>query len=128
MNFYLRIGNKKVDVSEDVYKRYRQSQRREKYFREQEQANGVVSMEELYVPPSSQINVEEEFERAERSRKLWSALNQLSAEEFEFVNLHFFEDYSLKELAEMKRKPYLWCWRKRQSTLKKLRLLIGDLD
>lgn len=128
MGYYLRIGKQKVDVNEEVYRQYRKSQRREKYLNEQEQANGVVSFEELYIPPASKYNVEEDFEREERSRKLWSALNKLSADEFDFVNLHFFEDYSLKEIAEMKQTTYIWCWRKRKATLQKLRLMIGEID
>lgn len=128
MSFYLRIGKQKVDVNEGVYRQYRKSQRREKYFHEQEQENGVVSIEELYKPPASKFNVEEDFERAERSRKLWSALNKLSADEFNFINLHDFENYTLKELAEMKRVTYIWCWRKRKSILEKLRLMIGEID
>lgn len=128
MSYYLWIGSQKVDVNEEVYRQYRKSQRREKYFHEQEQENGVVSIEELYKPPASKFNVEEDFERAERSRKLWSALNKLSADEFDFINLHFFENYTLKELAEMKRSTYIWCWRKRKSILEKLRLMIGEID
>ncbi len=128
MGFYLKIGRQKVDVSEDVYRQYRMSQRRERYCHEQEQANGVVSIEELYSPPASKYNIEEDFERAERSRKLWSALNKLSADEFDFINLHFFENYTLKELAEMKKVTYIWCWRRRKGILAKLRLMIGEID
>ena len=128
MSYYLKIGMQKVDVNEEVYRQYRKSQRREKYLNEQEQANGVVSFEELYKPPASKYNVEEDFEREERSRKLWSALNKLSADEFDFINLHFFENYTLKELAEMKSSTYLCCWRKRKTILKKLRLMIGEID
>ncbi len=127
MAYYLRIGKQKVIVSEEVYRRYRKSQRREKYLHEQEYENGVVSIEELYSPPASKYNIEEDFERTEISRKLWSALNELSAEEFDLINLHFFENYSLKELAEMKHITYIQCWRKRKATLNKLRLMIGEI-
>lgn len=127
MKFYLTIGKQKVDVSEDVYRQYRKSQRREKYMREQEQAHGVISIEELYSPPAAISNIEVEYERSEIYSQLWAALNQLSADEFEFVNLHYFEDYSLKEIAEMKHTTYLWLWRKRKLTLKKLRLMIGEI-
>lgn len=128
MRHYLIIGGKKIFVSEEVYRRYRKSKRREKYLHEQEQANGVVSIEELYSPPVSKFNVEENFEHSERLSILWSALNELSADEFEFVNLHFFENYSLKELAAMKKTTYIWCWRKRKSILEKLRKIIGEIE
>lgn len=128
MKYYLIVGGKKIFVSEEVYRRYRKSKRREKYFHEQEQVNGVVSIEELYSPPVSTYNVEEDFERSEILNKLWAALNELSADEFEFVNLHFFENYSLKELAAMKKTTYIWCWRKRKSILEKLRKIIGEIE
>lgn len=127
MMYYLIVDGKKIFVSEEVYRRYRKSKRREKYFNEQEQANGVVSIEELYSPPVSKFNVEEDFERSEILNKLWAALYELSADEFEFVNLHFFENYTLKELAEMKRSTYLRCWRKRKAILGKLRKIIGEI-
>lgn len=128
MKYYLIVGGKKIFVSEEVYRRYRKSKRREKYFHEQEQVNGVVSIEELYSPPVSKCNVEEDFERSEILNKLWAALNELSADEFEFVNLHFFENFSLKELAAMKKTTYIWCWRKRKSILEKLRKTIGEIE
>ena len=128
MNFYLKIGGKKIYVNEEVYRQYRKSQRREKYLHEQEYENGVVSIEELYSPPASKYNVEEEFERSQVSEKLWNALNKLSAEEFEFVNLHFFEDYSLKEIAKAKNTSYIRCWRKRKALLEKLREMLKDIE
>lgn len=128
MNFYLKIGGKKIYVNEEVYRQYRKSQRREKYLREQEYDNGVVSIEELYLSPASKYDVEKEFERSEISKRLWGALNKLSAEEFEFVNLHFFEDYALKQIAKAKNTSYIRCWRKRKAILEKLRKMLGDLE
>lgn len=127
MEYYLIVGGKKIYVNEEVYKQYRKSQRREQYFHEQERANGVMSIEELYSPPASLVDIEAEFERTEMVGKLWSALYQLTADEFEFVNLHFFENYSLKEVAEMKNITYLRCWRKRKAILDKLRKIIGEI-
>lgn len=127
MKFYLIVGGEKIYVEEVVYRQYRRSKRREKYFHEQEQTHGVISIEEMYSPPAATSNVEAEFERSEILRQLWAALNKLSADEFEFVNLHYFENYSLKEIAEMNSTTYLRCWRKRKAILEKLRALIGEI-
>lgn len=127
MKFYLIVGGKKIYVEEMVYKRYRRSQRREKYLHEQEQAHGVISIEEMRSPPAATSNIEAEYERSEIYNRLWAALNQLSADEFEFVNLHYFEDYSLKEIAKINSATYLRCWRKRKAILDKLRTLIGEI-
>ena len=123
---YLFVGGKKIYVSEEVYKAFRKSKRREKYLEEQAQAHGEISFDCLFKEPSSGNTVEETYDRSERSKILWSALGSLSADEFEFINLHFFENFSLNEIAEITNTTYISCWRKRKEILEKLRLFIGD--
>lgn len=65
-------------------------------------------------------------EQREVSKKLWNALRSLSEDEFDFVNLHFFEGYSLAEIAEMYSLTYISCWRLRKAILKKLREILSD--
>lgn len=127
MEFYLIVGGKKIYVEEVVYRRYRRSKRREKYMCEQEQAHGVISVEEMRSPPAAALNIEAEYERSEIYKRLWAALNQLSADEFEFINLHYFENYTLKEIADINSITYIRCWRKRKAILEKLRVLIGEI-
>lgn len=123
---YLFVGGKKIYVSEEVYKAFRKSKRREKYLEEQAQAHGEVSFDCLFREPLTGNTVEEMFDKSEQSKILWSALAELSEDEFDFVNLHFFENFTLDEIAEMANTNYISCWRKRRRILEKLRLIIGD--
>ncbi len=122
---YIFVGNKKIYVSEEVYKEYRRSERREKYLIEQSQAHGDVSYDCLFVEPATD-SAEEAFEKKQRSDILWAALGKLSEKEFEFINLHFFEGFTLNEIAEMTSTSYIKCWRKKKWILAKLRSIIGD--
>lgn len=123
---YLFVGGKKIYVSEEVYNAFRKSKRREKYLDEQAQAHGDVSFDCLFKEPSTENTAEEMYEKSEQSKILWSALAKLSEDEFDFVNLHFFENFTLDEIAEMTGTNYIACWRKRKRILEKLRLIIGD--
>lgn len=121
---YIRIGSRKIYVSEEVYEAYRKSRRRERYQLEKSIAHRDVSIDGMKRELASQVSVEESYERSEKMKKLWSALYSLSSDEFEFINLHFFEGYTLGELAEMKRTSYIKCWRLRKRILEKLRAIL----
>lgn len=123
---YIRIGSRKIFVSEEVYEVYRKSHRRERYQIERSIAHRDVSIEAMKRELASPCSVEDDYERQEMNKKLWNALRQLSKDEFDFLNLHFFEGYSLGEIAEMKNRTYISCWRFRKAILDKLRNILGD--
>lgn len=123
---YIRIGSRKIFVSEEVYEVYRKSHRRERYLTERSIAHRDVSIEAMKRELASPCSVEDDYERREMSKKLWNALRSLSEDEFDFVNLHFFEGYSLAEIAEMYSLTYISCWRLRKAILNKLREILSD--
>lgn len=125
---YIRIGSRKIYVSEEVYETYRKSRRRERYQLERSIAHRDVSIESMKREIASPFSVEDNFERSQVSKKLWSALRTLNNDEFEFINLHFFEGYTLGELAEMRHSSYIKCWRLRKSILEKLRTILSQSD
>lgn len=71
---YIYIRGKKIYVSEEVYKAYRSSKRREKYLGESDHAHEVVSMETLFHEPPTLRSAEEEYERSEMLKALWISL------------------------------------------------------
>lgn len=125
---YIRIGSRKIYVSEEVYETYRKSKRRERYQIEKSIAHRDVSIDGMKRELSSQISVEESYEHSEKMKQLWNALYSLSSDEFDFINLHFFEGYTLGELAEMRHSSYIKCWRLRKRILEKLRTILSQSD
>lgn len=125
---YIRIGSQKVYVSEEVYEAYRKSHRRERYQAERSMARRDVSIDGMKRELASQLSIEESYEHSEKMKKLWSALYSLSSDEFDFINLHFFEGYTLGELAEMRHSSYIKCWRLRKQILEKLRIFLSQND
>lgn len=125
---YIRIGSQKIYVSEEVYEAYRKSHRRERYQTEQSIKHRTVSIEGMQREIASPISVEDDYEHAEKMKKLWNALHSLSEDEFDFINLHFFEGYTLKELAEMRHSSYIKCWRLRKCILEKLRTILSQSE
>lgn len=125
---YIRIGSKKIYVSEEVYEVYRSSHRQERYQTERSIAHRDVSIDGMKRELASPISVEDSFERSEEMKKLWRALHFLSSDEFNFINLHFFEGYSLAELAELRHSSYIKCWRFRKQILEKLRTILSHCE
>ena len=125
---YIRIGSRKIYVSEEVYEAYRKSKRRERYQIEKSIAHRDVSIDGMKRELASQISVEESYEHSEKMKKLWNALYSQSSDEFDFINLHFFEGYTLGELAEMQHSSYIKCWRLRKRILEKLRTILSQSD
>lgn len=126
---YIEIGGKIIYVSEEVYKAYRSSKRREKYLEESDEAHGVISIESLFLHDvPAPRNAEQEYERNERSRALWAALDKLTDDEFDLIDRIFFEGESLADIAREKNMDYKKLWNYREKILKKLRDSLGKLD
>lgn len=125
---YIRIGSRNIYVSEEVYEVYRQTHRQERYMKERSIAHRDVSLESLKREVASDVSIEDTYERNIKMQKLWNALHALSNEEFDFINLHFFEGYSLQEMSEITGMSYIKCWRFRKRVLEKLREMIGTID
>ena len=125
---YIRIGSKKIYVSEEVYEVYRSSHRQERYQTERSIAHRDVSIDGMKRELASPISVEDSYEHSEEMKKLWSALHSPDSDEFDFINLHFFEGYSLAELAVLRRCSYIKCWRLRKRILEKLRTFLSHYE
>lgn len=122
------IRGKKVYVSEEVYKVYRSSKRREKYLDESDYAHGVVSIESLFHEPPTLRSAEEEYERSEMLKALWHALEQLTDEEFELISLHYFDGLSVTEIAKLRNEDFHKTRYEREKILKKLRKIMGEIN
>lgn len=125
---YIYIRGKKIYVSEEVYKAYRSSKRREKYLDESDYAHEVVSLETLFHEPPTLRSAEQEYERAEMLKAMWCALDQLTDEEFELISLHFFDGLSVTEIAKLRNEDFHKTRYEREKILKKLRKIMDEID
>lgn len=125
---YIYIRGKKIYVSEEVYKAYRSSKRREKYLDESDYAHEVVSLETLFNEPPTLRSAEQEYERAEMLKAMWYALDQLTDEEFELISLHFFDGLSVTEIAKLRKEDFHKTRYEREKILKKLRKIMDEID
>lgn len=125
---YIYIRGKKIYVSEEVYKAYRSSKRREKYLDESEYVHDVVSMETLFHDLPAPRSAEEEYERSEMLKAMWTALEQLTDDEFDLIDRLFFQGATVAEIARERKTYYKKVWREREKILKKLREMLGKID
>lgn len=69
---YIRIGSKKIYVSEEVYEVYRSSHRHERYQVERSIAHRDVSLDAMKRELASPTSVEDSYEHSEETKKLWT--------------------------------------------------------
>ncbi len=128
--YYIRINNRLVEVSQDVYKAYYSSQRQEKTLLEKERRNGVFSYNELdtenslgeemvadKISPSVEAMVINKLLR-DQLHEAWALLTE---EEQTLLKALYFEDISEHELARAVGIPRMTIHNRKVKALGKLK-------
>lgn len=98
--YYIRVPNKVVEVSEEIYQEYHKIERYLQTLMEKDMRNGKVSYSELdtdellgeeIVPDRVALGVEETVVLKIMSEKLHECLNTLPKHEKEMINAIYFE-------------------------------------
>ena len=137
-NYYLFVGDKKIDVSEKVYKGYWQETNRENYLKRLDRKNKLSYFSEL-VTEEKDRTIEERF--ADKSidieklvavkmqiAALHEALNKLNPEEREIIQALFFEEIPQRDLAKKLNISQGAVFRRKEKTLKKLKEFLIDWE
>ena len=130
-NYYLFVGDKKIDVSEKIYKEYWQETNRENYLKRLDRKNKLSYFSE-FVTEEKDRTIEERF--ADKSidieklvavkmqiAALHEALNKLNPEEREIIQALFFEEIPQRDLAKKLNISQGAVFRRKEKTLKKLK-------
>lgn len=135
-NYYLFIGDEKVDVSEKIYKEYWSETNRENYLKRLDRQNKLSFFSEFTIEEKDRT-IEERF--ADKSidieklvavkmqiAALNEALNKLNPEEREIIQALFFDEIPQRDLAKKLNISQGAVFRRKEKTLKKLKeILIG---
>ena len=130
MDYYIKIRDTQVPVSEEIYKAYCQGARKERYFRESDSKNKTFFYDALYTEelngcdlfsdPGAE-SVEDVAERHWLLEMLKKAMSELTEGEQELLcRLYVYED-SLRAYARAKKIPVTTLQARHQRILKKLR-------
>ncbi len=137
-NYYLFVGDKKIDVSEKIYKEYWQETNRENYLKRLDRKNKLSYFSE-FVTEEKDRTIEERF--ADKSidieklvavkmqiAALHEALNKLNPEEREIIQVLFFEEIPQRDLAKKLNISQGAVFRRKEKTLKKLKEFLIDWE
>jgi RNA polymerase sigma factor (sigma-70 family) len=137
-NYYIFLGDKKVDVSEKVYKGYWQETNRENYLNRLDKENKLAcfsefvsegtdrSMEERLIDKA--VDVEKLVAVKMQIEALHKALDKLSPEEREIIQALFFDETPQRELAKTLNISQGAVFRRKEKTLKKLKVFLEDWE
>ncbi|MEL5899556.1 sigma-70 family RNA polymerase sigma factor [Clostridium sporogenes] len=137
-NYHLFVGDKKIDVSEKIYKEYWQETNRENYLKRLDRKNKLSYFSE-FVTEEKDRTIEERF--ADKSidieklvavkmqiAALHEALNKLNPEEREIIQALFFEEIPQRDLAKKLNISQGAVFRRKEKTLKKLKEFLIDWE
>lgn len=128
-DYYILVNGKKVEVSEEVYKAYWQLTNRENYLKRLDAKYNVLPFSSfgdygydiLDKLADKTINVEKIIETREILRLLEKVLKNLNDEEFSLISDLYFNELTLKAVAEKRKIPPSTLAYLRNKILKKLR-------
>ncbi|MCR1935025.1 MULTISPECIES: sigma-70 family RNA polymerase sigma factor [Bacillota] len=135
-NYYLFLGDLKVDVSEEVYKGYWQETNRENYLKRLDKENRLGyfsefvsdevgrSMEERLIDKA--VDLEKLVEVKIQIEALNRALDNLSPEEREIIQALFYEEIPQRDLAKKLNISQGAVFRRKEKILRKLKVLLED--
>jgi len=135
-SYYIFLDDKKIDVSEKVYKEYWKETNRERYLYRLDKENHLRFFSELENEDSrsveerladSNVDVEKIFDVKFQIEELHKALDRLSPEEREIIQALFFDEKTQEEVAEKLGINQRTVGRKRNKILKKLKVILDDL-
>ncbi|PRR79299.1 RNA polymerase sigma factor [Clostridium liquoris] len=137
-NYYLFVGDKKIDVSEKIYKEYWQETNRENYLKRLDRKNKLSYFSE-FVTEEKDRTIEERFTDKSidieklvaikmQIAALHEALNKLNPEEREIIQALFFEEIPQRDLAKKLNISQGAVFRRKEKTLKKLKEFLIDWE
>jgi RNA polymerase sigma factor (sigma-70 family) len=137
-NYYIFLGDKKVDVSEKVYKGYWQETNRENYLNRLDKENKLGYFSEFISDGTDRSMEERLIDKAVDLEKLVAvkmqiealnkALDKLSPEEREIIQALFFDEIPQRELAKTLNISQGAVFRRKEKTLEKLKVFLEDWD
>jgi RNA polymerase sigma factor (sigma-70 family) len=135
-NYYIFLGDLKVDVSEEVYKGYWQETNRENYLKRLDKENRLGyfsefvsdevarSMEERLIDKA--VDLEKLVEVKMQIEALNRALDNLNPEERGIIQALFYEEIPQRDLAKKLNISQGAVFRRKEKILKKLKVLLED--
>ena len=137
-NYYIFLGDKKVDVSEKVYKGYWQETNRSNYLNRLDKENKLGYFSEFVLDSTDRSMEERLIDKAVDVEKLVAvkmqiealhkALDKLSPEEREIIQALFFNETPQRELAKTLNISQGAVFRRKEKTLKKLKVFLENWD
>lgn len=137
-NYYLFVGDKKIDVSEKIYKEYWQETNRENYLNRLDKENKLGYFSEFISDGTDRSMEERLIDKAVDLEKLVAvkmqiealnkALDKLSPEEREIIQALFFDEIPQRELAKTLNISQGAVFRRKEKTLEKLKVFLEDWD
>ena len=135
INYYIRIEQQNIPVSEEIYKIWQHGERKERYFREGDIRNGVFSYDALdgeglngseLFADEDRNPVEHQAERDLLINVLKQALNTLNNEDKELLALIYCQEESLRSIAQSTGVPFTTLQYRHKKVIKKLKLYYCD--
>ena len=130
MDYYIKVGNTQVPVTEEIYKVYCQGTRKERYFKEGDFRNKTffydaldteeMNGSEIFYDPTAE-SVEDKAERHWFLEGLKASMKELSQGERELLCCLYVYSDSLRGIAKSKGIPVTTLQARHQRLLKKLR-------
>ena len=132
--YFIIIGDKKIDVSEEVYKNYWHMTNRERYLERLDWKNRLLFFSDLneeYPPedylPDENCDLEKIVETKALIDRVREAVSSLNDEERDIIKRLYYDDESLRLVALSKEMSAPALMKRRNKILKKLKELLKDL-
>lgn len=135
--FYLRVGQKLEEVSEEIYKEYYKMRRRERYLEERDSAHGQLlysQFDNVYedilgeelLKDSTREDVCDFVVKKVMIEKLRKSLELLSDEELELIIHLFYQEKSQRQISREISIPVMTINSRKDRILKKLKKYLGN--
>ena len=131
--YYLYVNGQKVKVSEQIYKVYWREREHEKYLEQVDRKNHLLFFSSLdhdghFIDniADESVDVEKIVETQMMIEAVRSAISRLNAEERDIVERLYFNDETLSSIARGKKVSYQAIQWRKNSILKKLRVLLEE--
>ena len=131
--YYLYVDGQKVKVSEEIYKGYWREKEHEKYLEQVDRKNHLLLFSSLDHDGHFYENIVDEGIDVEKIVEIQmmieavrNAISRLNAEEKDIIERLYFNDETLSNIARKKKVSYQAIQWRKNSILKKLKLLLED--
>ena len=132
--YYLYVNGQKVKVSEQIYKVYWREKEHEKYLEQVDKKNHLLFFSSLdhdgHFADSiidESVDVEKIVEIQMMIEAVRNAISRLNAEEKDIIERLYFHDETLSSIARKKNVSYQAIQWRKNSILKKLKLLLEEI-